>query len=97
MFDNKTKEINYEGRRVLLSMWYVAFYVRDTAGQEEYNQLRKIAYPLTDVFIVIFSVVDGDSFVNARKRVLILLSSGFPSSVHRYPTPKLCSWETRLT
>lgn len=50
---------------------------RDTAGQEEYNKLRVLAYTHCDVFLIVFSVVDPDSFTNARKKVIVLLLSGF--------------------
>ena len=36
----------------------------DTAGQEEYDKLRPMAYTDTDVFIVCFSMVDKDSLEN---------------------------------
>lgn len=42
---------------------------RDTAGQEEYNRLRPLAYPHCDVFLIVFSVVEPSSFINARKKV----------------------------
>lgn len=45
---------------------------RDTAGQEEYNKLRVLAYTHCDVFLIVFSVVDPDSFTNARKKVIVL-------------------------
>ena len=45
----------------------------DTAGQEEYNRLRPLAYPHCDVFLIVFSVVEPSSFVNARKKVKIFL------------------------
>ena len=45
----------------------------DTAGQEEYNRLRPLAYPNADVFLIIFSVVEPASFTNAVKKVLSLL------------------------
>ena len=38
--------------------------VFDTAGQEEYDRLRPMAYTDTDVFIVCFSMVDRDSLEN---------------------------------
>ena len=38
--------------------------VFDTAGQEEYDKLRPMAYTDTDVFIVCFSMVDKDSLEN---------------------------------
>ena len=38
--------------------------VFDTAGQEEYDKLRPMAYTDTDVFVVCFSMVDKDSLEN---------------------------------
>ncbi|XP_071963111.1 cell division control protein 42 homolog [Antedon mediterranea] len=38
----------------------------DTAGQEEYDRLRILAYPMTDIFLICFSVVEPDSFENVR-------------------------------
>lgn len=51
----------------------------DTAGQEEYNRLRPLAYPHCDVFLIVFSVVEPSSFINARKKVILLLFSGIHS------------------
>ena len=49
----------------------------DTAGQEEYDKLRPMAYTDTDVFIVCFSMVDKDSLENILNKwapeVLLLL------------------------
>lgn len=36
----------------------------DTAGQEEYDRLRVLSYPDTDIFIITFSVSDSVSFEN---------------------------------
>lgn len=43
----------------------------DTAGQEEYDRLRALCYPQTDVFLMCFSVVDKSSFDNIKQRVCI--------------------------
>ena len=48
----------------------------DTAGQEEYNRLRPLAYPNADVFLIIFSVVEPASFTNAVKKVTDVICSG---------------------
>lgn len=40
----------------------------DTAGQEEYDRLRSISYPKTDVFLVCFSVIKPSSFENVRTK-----------------------------
>ena len=43
-----------------------SFSLFDTAGQEDYDRLRPISYPDTNVFLVCFSVVSPDSFTNVR-------------------------------
>ena len=50
----------------------------DTAGQEEYNRLRPLAYPNCDVFLIAFSVVDPASWTNAYKKVFQSLSKWYP-------------------
>lgn len=52
----------------------------DTAGQEEYNRLRPLAYPNCDVFLIVFSVIEPSSFVNARKKVNKKILSGILNS-----------------
>ena len=38
----------------------------DTAGQEDYDRLRPLHYPSTDVFVICFSVDSPDSLQNVR-------------------------------
>uniref|UniRef100_M4BQL1 Uncharacterized protein n=1 Tax=Hyaloperonospora arabidopsidis (strain Emoy2) TaxID=559515 RepID=M4BQL1_HYAAE len=40
----------------------------DTAGQEDYDQVRPLSYPQTDVFLVCFSVVSCASFENVTSK-----------------------------
>lgn len=72
MFDNYAATVKVDNKMVNLGLW-------DTAGQEEYNRLRPLAYPNCDVFLIVFSVVEPSSFVNARKKVRLKLLSGTPS------------------
>ncbi|KAJ4897034.1 Rac-like GTP-binding protein ARAC3 [Raphanus sativus] len=40
----------------------------DTAGQDDYNRLRPLSYPCTDVFLLAFSLVDKASYENVAKK-----------------------------
>jgi len=48
-------------------------------GQEDYDRLRPLSYPQTDVFLVCFSVVSPSSFENVKEKVSlkIILSTQF--------------------
>lgn len=41
------------------------------SGQEDYDRLRPLSYPQTDVFLVCFSVVSPSSFENVKEKVSI--------------------------
>ncbi len=38
-------------------------------GQEDYDRLRPLSYPQTDVFLVCFSVIAPASFENVKEKV----------------------------
>jgi len=40
----------------------------DTAGQEDYDRLRPLSYPNTDVVLVVFSVDAPDSLENVVEK-----------------------------
>jgi Ras-related C3 botulinum toxin substrate 1 len=56
-FDNYTSNIIVDNVKVSLGLW-------DTAGQEDYDRLRPLSYPQTDVFVLCFSVISPTSFTN---------------------------------
>ncbi|KAF0987775.1 hypothetical protein HZS_2774 [Henneguya salminicola] len=43
----------------------------DTAGQEDYDRLRPLSYPQTDVFLVCFSTVSPSSLENVKEKVCV--------------------------
>ena len=51
-----------DGKPISLGLW-------DTAGQEDYDRLRPLSYPQTDVFLVCFSIVSPPSFDNVLTKV----------------------------
>jgi Ras-related C3 botulinum toxin substrate 1 len=46
----------------------VSFDLRDTAGQEDFDRLRPLSYPDTNVFLVCFSVVNPSSYSNVKTK-----------------------------
>ena len=45
------------------------FGIHDSPGSGDYDRLRPLVYPQTDVFLVCFSVVDPPSFENVEEKV----------------------------
>lgn len=43
--------------------------ISSSLGQEDYDRLRPLSYPQTDVFLVCFSVVSPSSFENVKEKV----------------------------
>nr|CAH8842268.1 unnamed protein product [Trichobilharzia regenti] len=61
VFDNYAVTVMIGGEPYTLGLF-------DTAGQEDYDRLRPLSYPQTDVFLVCFSVVNPSSFENVREK-----------------------------
>ena len=61
IYDNYVANHVIDGMPVQLNLW-------DTAGLEEYNQVRQMSYPETDVFLLCFSVTSYLSLENAETK-----------------------------
>lgn len=59
VFDYYTKNVMIGNTAVSLQIW-------DVAGQDDYEKLRRLTYPQTDVFIICFSLVLPDSLSNVE-------------------------------
>lgn len=80
---------------VELALW-------DTAGQEEYDRLRPLSYPETDILFVCFAIDCPNSLENVMDKVFIRLkliclivancfNSGTPRSFISARPPQSCS------
>ncbi|EEB07279.1 rho family GTPase Rho3 [Schizosaccharomyces japonicus yFS275] len=61
IFENYIHDIFVDGNSIELSLW-------DTAGQEEYDQLRSLSYSDTHVIMICFAVDSRDSLENVQSK-----------------------------
>lgn len=73
VFDNYTANVMVEGQPISLGLW-------DTAGQEDYDRLRPLSYPATDVFLVCFSVDSKTSLDNVENKWLTEIQKFCPDT-----------------
>ena len=82
VFDNYSANVMVDGKTISLGLW-------DTAGQEDYDRLRPLSYPQTDVFLIFFSLVSPPSFENVRTK-------WWPEISHHAPSTSLVLVGTKL-
>ena len=82
IYDHFSANVMVDGKPIKLGLW-------DTAGQEDYDRLRPLSYPQTDVFLVCFSLVSPESFHNVR-------SKWYPEVTHHCPNTPIILVGTKL-
>ena len=66
MFENYVTQKQFEGKLIELALW-------DTAGQEEYDRLRPLSYPESNVILIVFSIDFPTSLANVQDKVSLSL------------------------
>jgi small GTP-binding protein len=61
VWDNYSINVMFDTKQINLGLW-------DTSGQQDYDRLRPLSYPMTDVFLLCFSVVSPASYDNAMMK-----------------------------
>ncbi|KAK3870360.1 hypothetical protein Pmani_023558 [Petrolisthes manimaculis] len=82
VFDNYSAPMVVDSIPVSLGLW-------DTAGQEDYDRLRPLSYPQTDVFLICFSVVSPSSCENVT-------SKWYPEIKHHCPDAPIILVGTKM-
>lgn len=71
VFENYVTDCRVDGKSVQLALW-------DTAGQEDYERLRPLAYSKAHVILIGFAIDTPDSLDNVKHKVRSCISGIFP-------------------
>lgn len=71
VFENYVTDCRVDGKSVQLALW-------DTAGQEDYERLRPLAYSKAHVILIGFAIDTPDSLDNVKHKVCTYISAIFP-------------------
>ena len=82
VFDNYSANVMVDGNARNLGLW-------DTAGQEDYDRLRPLSYPQTDVFLIAFSIISPASYDNVKQK-------WYPEIKHHNPGTPIVLCATKL-
>ena len=61
VFEGYVADMEVDGKQLELALW-------DTVGREEYDRVRPLSYPDTDVILMCFSINSPDSLKNIPKK-----------------------------
>eukprot|EP01098_Paradermamoeba_levis_P015832 TRINITY_DN825_c0_g1_i2.p1 TRINITY_DN825_c0_g1~~TRINITY_DN825_c0_g1_i2.p1 ORF type:complete len:211 (-),score=54.59 TRINITY_DN825_c0_g1_i2:614-1246(-) len=90
VFDNYNTAIMVDEVPYNLALW-------DTAGQEEYDRMRALCYPQTDVFLICVSIVSPSTLDNVKLRWWPELKQHCPDTPYLLVGTKLDLREDRGT
>jgi small GTP-binding protein len=84
VFENYVTQVTFDGKLVELALW-------DTAGQEEYDRLRPLSYPESDVILIVFSIDFPVSLGNVTDKVSISITR-VSSGIEKPPLSGTQKW-----
>lgn len=72
--DNFSVTLNIDGKEAVVSLW-------DTAGQENFDRIRLLSYPGSDLIIICFSLILPSSLENVREKWIKEIKEKSPDAI----------------